>query len=295
MKAKYKIKSKARNYEKLGEKLKEYDQREHISRRNTLLLALLKEKRDSDALRSANRLYITKNMLKIKKPGKTAMFLRRIEMEDTNLMKQRRIRREIWKRFSSRITVKNVNQNIMMKELTNVKLINTDFVHYVETHQKLLCFSERIQLKIKLKEQDEALLRLFKKKVKICLEKTIKLETKEACKAKKVGKTTHWEREVEDDEEIIKQGESLEMRVEIYVRRVKWKKKRTQSMHRKTVWKGKQFMFILKETHLNDNPDMKFDLKLDRWKENTMKESLFNEMYYSNRGRKPKVCEAIIK
>jgi hypothetical protein len=65
--AKYKNKTKARNYENMSSKLKGYDQREHISRRNTLLLALIREERDSDSLRNTNRFYISKKMLKVKK------------------------------------------------------------------------------------------------------------------------------------------------------------------------------------------------------------------------------------
>jgi hypothetical protein len=152
-----------------------------------------------------------------------------------------------------------------MLEATKVKLIKAKLVQNIMIVPRLINPQERLKLNLKLAEQDGISKELFKKKVRICLKRLINSETKSKEIVKKIGKAAKWEKDNRNDD-LKRNGEELKMIVEIYVRKVKWKKKRTQAMHRKTVWKGKEVMIILKKTYHKENPELKYDVKLDRWR-----------------------------
>jgi hypothetical protein len=150
--------------EKLGNKLKANDVEEYEFRSNLLYTALIMEERDYAATLESHKSCIKKEKRRADDSEKIANFLINIEIRDKELERLKRVRKEKWKELSMKAFKEVRKQRMIMMALTKVKLINENLVHHLETKQRQIFSKERLRLKIRLKEQDEASLRLFEKK-----------------------------------------------------------------------------------------------------------------------------------
>jgi hypothetical protein len=107
---------------------------------------------------------------------------------------------------------------------TEVELIDTEPGACQIVELKRINLLEKFDLKGRLRENDRSLEELFRKKVKICLERLKNSKVGSNGSPKKVGKATWWKKGTQE-KMLEKHLEELKMNVEIYVRKVKWKKK----------------------------------------------------------------------
>jgi hypothetical protein len=109
------------------------------------------------------------------------------------------------------------------------------------------------RLKKKIKENYDSMEVLFRKEMRICLKKLKSVKQENSKEIKKIGKERKWIRD-NSKELIYLLGEELGLKIGIFQKKVKWKKKRMAGMHRKTIWKGVEVMIETKHLPLIEMP-----------------------------------------
>jgi hypothetical protein len=121
------------------------------------------------------------------------------------------------------------------------------------------------KLKLKIEDCNKVSENLFKKEMKICLAKLKTQEPSEGKPDEKVGKEVRWKK-LNRSEMMLIHEKNLGLKLDILTRRVRMKRNELQGMHRKTRWKGDEFV-IVNQKFFEKIISMKNDMPMEKYPE----------------------------
>jgi hypothetical protein len=139
----------------------------------------------------------------------------------------------------------NLRNLVLRKSAKDVVIYQSEKVDIEVVPIQLQKWDTKDKVMKRLKDNFDSMEMLFRKEMKICLEKLLAEKHQIKNNIKKVGKDKKWIGD-KPDETIDLHGKLLGLVVGVFHRKVKWKQKRGVGMHRKTIWKGEEILTEMK-------------------------------------------------